>query len=226
MKAWTTVLALGLCIAPACGDADLGVDDATSQVEIAVAPLSLDGVDDATYTLRVLNGDDTLVWERVVSSGQFGDGAGSVSYIGPCDADPDAADNTIQVVLNEIVADGTPLVDGVDFVNPAPAAAPLEREFTCVENGDVAVTFEITFARSAKQGFFDVAVELVDVYCSAKLDCTNNETGQPLKLLFNDGVRDDTAVLALACTGGQGADTWLYMSDINLSNGSKIGMRI
>ncbi|TNF38080.1 MAG: hypothetical protein EP329_01460 [Deltaproteobacteria bacterium] len=198
----------------ACGTS---ADAPGPQVAIQVAPLSLDGISDATYTLTVLNGNGETVWSRQVTSTAYGDGAGSVSYVGPCDAD--LPENTVQVVLDSLTGPGGPLTEGVDYQNPAPSTAPLERTVTCVQGQDVPVTFDIAFARAAQQGFFDVAVQFEDLFCSAKFDC-QDEGGQPLTLLHDaSGTRSDTAVLAFACTGGAGADTHLYLSDLSLDCG-------
>ncbi|TNF32061.1 MAG: hypothetical protein EP329_11280 [Deltaproteobacteria bacterium] len=205
---------MGLCAcAGAPGDVPGG------RLAIDVAPLSLTGLADATYTLRVVNGLDQEVWVKTVTSTQHGDGAGAVSYVGPCDADPAAQPNRIELVVDGIADASGALTEGVDWANPAPTGAPLVLEATCDPDRDVAVDFDIAIARAARQGFFDVAVELVDVFCSAKLDC-QNDSGQPLQLLHNaDGQRDTTAVLALACTGGPGSTTELYMSDIVVTCG-------
>ena len=195
-------------------------EHAGRRVAVEVAPLSLTGISDATYTLTVLNDDDDVVWSRQLTSIAYGDGAGSVSYVGPCDAE--ANPNTVQLVVDELRdADGA-LTAGVDYMNPAPSGAPLTLDAVCSEGGDVAVAFEISFARAARQGFFDVAVELDDVFCSAKLDCEDGE-GQPLRLLHDaDGVRSPTAVFAFACTGGAGADTHLYLSDLRVDCGGDV----
>ncbi|PKN56828.1 MAG: hypothetical protein CVU56_13995 [Deltaproteobacteria bacterium HGW-Deltaproteobacteria-14] len=201
------------CVAPAVGD------DGGARVAIDVAPLTLDDISNATYTLTVLNGAGALVWSRQVTSSAYGDGGGSVSYVGPCDADPDASSNKVQVVLDKLTGPSGDLVSGVDYINPAPAGAALEKTVVCQPNQDAAVTFDITFARAAQQGFFDVAVQFEDIFCSAKLDCQDDQ-GQPIKLLFDDGgQRAATAIFAFACTGGAGADTWLYLSDLSLDCG-------
>ena len=73
-------------------------------------------------------------------------------------------------------------------------------------------------ARAANQGFFDVAVEFDDIFCSAKLDCLDSQGG-PLKLLFDPdtGARGQTVVVAWACTAGIGAETWLYEDNLVVS---------
>lgn len=59
-------------------------------IAIDVAPLSLAGVIGAAYTLTVTNGVDEVVWTRPVTSGQHGDGAGSISYVGTRSAEDPA----------------------------------------------------------------------------------------------------------------------------------------
>lgn len=201
----------------AAGCASSASDPAGPSLAIAVAPLNLQGVTDAVYEVRVVNGDGQEVWHRTLSSTGFGDGSGSLSYVGTCDAA--ASPNKVELVLSDLVTPGGSLVAGVDYINPAPAGAPLVKAVDCVADQDAAVTFDITFARAAQQGFFDVAVTLDDLFCSAKLDC-QDEAGDPLLLLHDStGARSDTAVMAFACTGGDGSDTHLYLSDVDLTCG-------
>ncbi len=87
----------------------------------------------------------------------------------------------------------------------------------CRENADVPVVFNLTLLRAAKQGFFDVAVNFRDVFCSAKVDCL------PEFLHSANGDRDATVVMAFACTSGSASDgataepTWLYLSAVTLT---------
>ena len=182
------------------------------EVAISVAPLNLDGVGNARYTVTVLNGVDEVVWSRVIEADQFGDGAGSVSYVGPCDAD--ASDNTVQLVVEALYDSQGGLIPASTWTNPT-ASGPLSKDFTCLADRDVAVGFDLTLARAAQQGFFDVAVELDDVFCSAKLDCgATTDVADDLLLLHDGGVRSTTAVLGLACTAGPSSDTYLYLNSV------------
>jgi hypothetical protein len=181
-------------------------------VAISVAPLSLPGVSDATYTLTVTNDGGDVVMTRSLTSSAYGAGDGSISYVAPCDADDN--DNTVSLELLELRGPGGALIDPATWRNPG----ELSRDFTCVEGADVAVTFDLTIARAATQGFFDVAVVFDDIFCSAKLDCVD-EDDQPLLLLHDgDDGRARTAVVALACTGGPGAvATTLYRSALTVT---------
>jgi len=179
----------------------------TGRVAVAVAPLSLPGIVDADYTLTVDNGSET-VWTRDLSSSGYGDGAGSLSYVGTCDAD--AGTNTVTLTLTAL-HDASGEVPTGEYMHPT----PISRDVACVANADVAVDFELTVARRANQGFFDVAVEFEDVFCSAKLDCEAPD-GSDLELLHDDtGARELTMVMAFACTGRAtaGGSTYLYMDD-------------
>jgi hypothetical protein len=182
-------------------------------VAIAVAPLDLPGVTNASWRLTVSTASDT-VWTRDVTSRAFGDGAGSLSYVGPCDADAGA--NTVTVELLGLFrgAAGDVPVDPASYHNPG----PLARTVTCLANSDVAVAFEVTLARAATQGFFDVAVTFDDIFCSAKLDC-QQESGAPITLLSDStGVRRPTVILGFACTADTAAqDTTLYLNAISLA---------
>ena len=186
-----------------------------TEVALTVAPLDLPGVTDAVYDLEVLNGADQIVFQRRISSTAYGNGDGSASYVGPCDADSN--DNTVALTLVELYADGV-LVSASDYKNPG----RLERDFTCLANQDVAVSFDITLIRPANQGFFDIAVTFDNIFCSAKLDCKGSD-GQPIKLLHTPtGGRGTTLVLGFACTTGNTADiTTLYRDNITLTCGAQ-----
>ncbi|HRE88285.1 MAG TPA: fibrinogen-like YCDxxxxGGGW domain-containing protein [Myxococcota bacterium] len=193
----------------ACAEAD-GDGGPFGRVSVEVSPLALTGITGATYTVTVANTAGP-VWSRTVTSGQYGDGQGALSYVGPCDATAELADHTIALELVELRDGGGPLIDGVDFTNPAPVGDPLVATARCLPNADAPVVFDLVIARSASQGFFDVAVEFDDIFCSAKLDCERSP-GVPLELLTDAlGVRALTAVVGFTCTAGDDADTWLWM---------------
>jgi len=164
------------------------------RLAVSVAPLSLPSVTEARYRLT---------------------GAGAVSWVGPCDAA--ASPNTVALELLELRDAAGPLVSPGDFANPAPEGDALTRSVPCVANQDAPVTFNLTLARAARQGFFDVAVSFSDLFCSAKLDCLDD--GDELTLLHHPqtGERALTAVLALACTGGTDADTHLALGDLAIT---------
>ena len=200
-----TSLSLAACAS------DVPVESAGPTIAIAVAPLGLAGIRDADYTITVTNGPGgggDVVWTRDVSSAAYGDGAGSLSVVGPCDASTGV--NTVELELTALYDDVGALAADA-FMNPT----PVSLEANCVPNGDVAVTFDLTLARNAQQGFFDVAVSFGDVFCSAKLDCVNDETGGDLELLFDPTThaRDLTAVFGFACTGSLTGSTFLYLDD-------------
>jgi hypothetical protein len=177
------------------------------------------------------------VWQKTpVTSGDYGNlGGGDITYIGPCDANtPGGASNWnyVALVLNQIqvpnnqgslgtnkeflddqftaLTTATPAGDGdADFENPCPSAKPCVLKFQCKENQDVGVSFNLTVMRDANQGFFDIAVNFEDVFCSAKLDTcypdpdnAGPKSAEAIKLLFGSNGRDETAVAALACTVG------------------------
>ena len=206
---------------------------------VDVAALNLVGVGDVVWDLEVRNGAGTpqVVWQRRVSSSGYGDGAGSASYVGTCDAD--ANPNVVRVwvvgVYSAAVSDpgvfnsGSTADDGevvgvpTAFQNPT-TAGPLEKSVTCTADSDVAVAFDVALMRPAQQGFFDIAVNFNNIFCSAKFDCCDDknssgscEAGEDLTLLFTaGGARGRTMVLGLACTAGTaGTDaTTLYMDPL------------
>jgi len=199
--------------------------------KVAVAPLTLDGVTDTCYRVTVTNGPDRtgdIVWQEDLCADQFGDGVGSLAYVGPCDADV-TTDNSVTLELLDLKSGTTPTpIDDDEYANPCGEIAdwagdrttlasgedqygPCTQNRACVENADVLVEFNVTVMRRAHQGFFDIAVEFDDIFCSAKLDCKD-------ELLHNaQGVRDATAVVAFACTAGENEETYLHVSDMFLT---------
>jgi hypothetical protein len=187
-----------------------------SQVAIEVAPLDLPGITAADYVVTVRSSNTEVVWSRSLSSGRYGDGGGSLSYVGPCDAD--RSPNTVELALASLSDGDGALVAGVDFANPAPTGDPLRITVDCTANTDTPVRFELTVVRAAAQGFFDTAISFSDLFCSAKLDC-EGAPGVPLELLTDPitGARSQTAVLGFACTAGAGQDTWLHMDTVEIA---------
>ena len=210
--------ALAACVAPNAPEGPA--------LSVVVAPLDLQGVTNATYTLTVKNESGAQVWTRTVDADRYGDGVGAVSYVGPCDADDDpsgdgVANNGVELELVGLDGSAGALVAGLDFANPAPVGSPVSRTVACREGEDTPVSFELAVVQRAQQGFFDVAVTFSNIFCSAKLDCVKDDgpdagsDPDPLELLFNaSGQRDRTVVMALACTSGPGTDTHLYMNDV------------
>ncbi|TNF32176.1 MAG: hypothetical protein EP329_11040 [Deltaproteobacteria bacterium] len=224
---WIYLVAVSGLIA-ACADGASG--DATRDfdgpgVAIDVAALNLQGVGDVVWDIEVENGATTpsVVWQRRLTSSGYGDGAGSASYVGPCDADPAANPNTVKVWVVGVYDGAVSTADAgtfntthdgvtgtaIAFQNPTSAASPLTQTVVCQENRDVAVQFDVALMRPAQQGFFDIAVNFNDIFCSAKLDCcadTNAngcEAGEDIQLLFDaTGARARTIVLGFACTAG------------------------
>jgi hypothetical protein len=180
----------------ACADQSSGPTGPQGNLNLSVAPLSLPGIDDADYAIVVENGAGDIVWqEEALTSNQYGDGAGSLTYIGACDADEPL--HTVSLTTKTLTdSDGTELFAAGEAVNPCPAASPCQLTATCAENEDVFVEFNLAIMRDANQGFFDIAVNFQDIFCSAKVDCQD-------ALLHNAaGVRAPTAVIGFACTSG------------------------
>jgi len=207
---------LGVVLAGASWSCAAAPEEATGSVAVEVAPLTLPGVTNVRYTITVKAGAET-VWTRALDSAAYGSGDGDLSYVGTCDAS--LATNTVELSLDAIEVGAATLTPGVDYANPAPAGDPATLDVPCEADRDTAVTFDLTVARAATQGFFDVAVQFDDIFCSAKLDCQTDTPGgpAPLELLVNPhtGQRDLTAILALACTAGPDAPaTHLHMSDL------------
>ncbi|MFO0746683.1 MAG: hypothetical protein U1F43_13580 [Myxococcota bacterium] len=213
------------CLAwAACSEPQVATP-AGSRVAIAVAPLQLDGVKNATYTLQVTNAaGDTVFRVEGLEADRYGDGASSLAYVGTCDTSGSGM-NRVDLVLEALYAsDGTgDPIDPASYVNPCGHHAAddpdgdvnwdgfaCSRTVLCRENADAPVDFDLVIARDAKQGFFDVAIDFQDIFCSAKLDCVPALLNDPT----HDGARGPTAVVAFACTAGPGQATTLYMDDV------------
>ncbi len=227
-------------------------------IQVSIAPLTLDSLADACYSFSIVNGMNQLVVARgpqspaatasdntanSVCASRFGNTAGGdISYVAPCDAD--APDHTVTLWVDALCSTASGNATGwgttgtqyqrgngicaqiQNYVNPCPAGCALN--VTCQENADTPVTFNFTIMGQADQGFFDVAVNFDDVFCSAKLD-TCNTAGDAVLLVFDDdGNRMDTVVLAVACTAGSGdVDTHLTHTELQVGcddgAGSTIG---
>ncbi len=233
------IVALALLVG--CAQDSSGPSGVGRQLDIRVAPLSLPGVVDACYGLEVLNEALSPVWSQPsVCADQYGDLKSDITYIGTCDAsDPNVdgvAEATVVLTIAGLYGPDTALdVDTApdlltDYRDPC--AAPYSPggcriKTRCRENADVQVEFNLTVMREANQGFFDIAVNFEDIFCSAKVDCaypaTNTTPAQPIELVFDPatGKRVQTVVWALACTDGDpagelAASTHLYMDDVVL----------
>ncbi len=188
------------------------------QLEIAARPLTLPGITDACYDLSATNGLGDPIWTKPnVCANQYGDGEGAITYIGTCDASSvTAAATTVTLVLKSLyTGDPAVAVATTEYANPCPSSAPCQQTVTCIENADVPVTFNIAIMRDAEQGFFDIAVNFDDIFCSAKFDCTDDD------LLFNPFLspsrRDNTAVLGFACSAGEAESTFMHMTDVAIT---------
>ncbi|MFT7578735.1 MAG: hypothetical protein ACI9MR_000393 [Myxococcota bacterium] len=212
------------CVLAAC--AGEPSSSSPNGIAITVAPLgaALDGITDACYRLTVRDGADNIVWQRAdICSSQFGNNQSAITYVGTCDAADGVRFHSVRLELEDLYTEPDTVLDRDTYQNPCGhtengnvGSPPCELpDIECLANQDVPVKFNITVLRDASQGFFDIAVNFDDVFCSSKLDTCDGDT--PIELLFNpeDGERGQTAVLALACTAGPGTDdTILHMNPI------------
>jgi len=108
-----------------------------------------------------------------VCSGQFGDGRGGISYVGPCDAQARNDQNVVEIELVDLYT-GDPAVAlaSDEYRNPCPVGGgQCKLSVACEENADAAVVSNLTVMRDAIQCFFDIAVNFEGIFCSAKVDC-------------------------------------------------------
>ena len=185
-----------------------------------------------------------VVWRKDhVCSQQYGDGGGALTYVGTCDA-TDAvggdgiATNTVTLAIEHLYDtmhpwNGVPDAPGatawqnpcVDDPNTPDTLEGCARPVVCAANADTPVDFDLTIARAAQQGFFDVAISFDDIFCSAKVDCAY-ASGDPIDLVFDPatGTRVQSVFWAFACTdgdpgGGDAVATHLYLDDVVLRCG-------
>ena len=219
------LIALAGVAAGACSDKAFDPDVGPG-ITIEVAALELPGVSDACYNLSVTNALGQPVWSRsTICASSYGAGA-DISYVAPCDATPGiggaTATNTVTLTIASLSGPQGAITDYVD-----PCAAPhnplgCQLPVVCRENADAPVTFNLTLMRRANQGFFDVAVNFDDIFCSAKVDCEDAD-GDALQLVHDpaSAQRVDSVVLGFACTSGgsqssPATSTHLYRNPIEV----------
>lgn len=207
-------MVLSLTLAACAGGDGATPGDTGTGLAIEVAPLSLPDVGDAEYTIVVATASGE-VWRKTVTSRRYGDGGGAISYVGPCDGAGGA--HTVTLTVDKLYGGAEGTTELSDWVDPGPL---VKSGVVCAPNADTPVSFEITLLRSAQQGFFDIAVDLADLFCSAKVDC-EYDGGVPIQLLHDPdgGGRGPTMVVAVACTAGPNevAATALQLSALKLS---------
>ena len=128
------MMAFGACADSAVPPDDFGYEG--TGIAVAVAPLDLEGVNDACYSFEVKNGLDQRVVARgsaqdpggtgvsgqngdggpsglsgreanPLCSSRFGDGGGAISYVAPCDASPGSEDHTVTLWVNAVCQSGS-----------------------------------------------------------------------------------------------------------------------
>ena len=191
---WGALGALSASVISGCADGAAPADE--RGLELVVAPLALEGIDYACYDVLVENagaaykqvggGNDVVVLgdptatgggaaSGAICSNRYGNGGGGdITYIATCDASAHADTVPGGTVQNKVTlwVDGL-YRGGVDistdpsqaWQNPCPTGCAVD--FDCVENRDTRVEFNFTIMRNANQGFFDIAVNFTDVFCSA-----------------------------------------------------------
>lgn len=220
-------------------------DEPGQRFNIQVAPLD-GGISDACYRVEVFATDSpaafnddpaagNLVWgEDSLCSGTYGVN-GELRYTGICrdyEEDTDGSRNAVRLTINSLTAGTTDLL-ATGFINPCPAAGLNEDNgciivADCKTNVDTQVEFDLTVMRQAAYGFFDVAVRFNEIFCAAKVDCTedDDDTATLQFLQKPNGTDGDTVILGFACFGGADAETgepnplFVYLDDITIACGS------
>ena len=231
-------LRLVLGVLGACAEGEGTPPDSGPRVTVEVAALGLDEVGDVVWDLEVVNGKTPVpdvVWRQRITASRYGDGRGSATYVGPCDASTGVAQNTVRLWVvglydapvkspGAFASGGAAGVVGSSLPFQSPTLTqPLTQTVPCAPNADSPVVFDMTLMRPAEQGFFDIAVNFNDIFCSAKFDCCVEDAlgacGPDLELLHDGtGERATTFVLGFACTAGPGTDveTELYLDAVEL----------
>ena len=208
-------LALGVALAGCAGAASPGTSG--PNLALTVQALAFAEVGDIAYHVSV----ETplgLVWEADLRASRYGDGR-SLSYVGPCDASPEAQPHTIALRVDALYDAEGALISADAWANPS-VPAPLELTATCQADADVPVAFDLTLMRRAAQGFFDIAVSFDDIFCSAKLDCEEDDGGPVFLVHGADGKRAPSVVLALSCVDPGSTDLRLYFTDVTVDCGA------
>ncbi|MCB9734178.1 MAG: hypothetical protein H6745_16395 [Deltaproteobacteria bacterium] len=208
------VLGLAACSeggAPAPAPASEG------RLALGVQALTFPDVGDVAYHVAVRSALGP-VWEADLRASRYGDGQ-SLSYVGPCDGSPAAQPHTVALRVDALYDAGGGALPASDWANPT-AAGAIEVPAVCAPGEDVPVSFDLTLMRRASQGFFDIAVSFGEIFCSAKLDCEEDDHG-PILLVHDpaSGARVPTVVMALACVDPGATDLRLYLSDVALDCG-------
>jgi hypothetical protein len=205
-------LASGVALTGCVGGAPPGTSG--SNLALAVQALAFAEVGDIAYHVSV---ESPLgpVWEADLLASRYGDGT-SLSYVGPCDASPEAQPQTIALRVDALYDTQGALISSDAWAKPS----TLELTAVCQADTDVPVAFELTLMRRAAQGFFDIAVSFDDIFCSAKLDCEEDDGGPIFLVHGADGERAPSVVLALSCVDPGSTDLRLYLTDVAVDCGA------
>ncbi len=244
------------CLALAAGSACLGsAEPSGPKLSVDIAALTLTGPDNICYDLLVENATGP-VWSKgnplltllgadqtggivngaadtdTICSTRYGNSdGGDVTYIGTCDATSDSdlgreeVQNRVTLWVDGIYKSGADLGDWQD-----PCEDGCSLSVDCNENEDSLVEFNLTLMRQANQGFFDIAVNFEDIFCSAKFDTCYPDgddadtADDPIRLIHGaDATRDWTGVFGFACTAGlDAATTNLMYGQIQVTCGSDV----
>jgi len=188
-------------------------EETGSKVAIEVRSVAPDGIGDAIWDVELR---DAPGWRERITSSRFGDGDGGFRFTGDC-----TAGDVVEVRANLVGVYTSAVPEGSVGVPGGPPAAslietghdiaigPLVREVPCDLEETAEVWFDVVLTREAAQGFFDIAMSVGDLFCSARFDCCQDDDGdgicqgdETIRLLFDEGgARAPTVVLGFACTG-------------------------
>jgi hypothetical protein len=200
-----SIAALSVLVASSCSS-----PAKSGNVAISVAPLSLSDIGNACYDIQVQNVAGDTLWTKTVCADEYGDSIGDITYVGTCDAQASKNPNSVSVTLVDLFDRSNAAVAKTEYTNPCPPGAACKQAFTCKENTDVPVEFNLTVLANSDDGFVDLSVNLDVVSCSAKLDCpAGYELHEP-----QSGQASGAAVLALTCMAPVANDLRLYMTDL------------
>jgi len=212
------------------------------RVVVQISALGQPAIADAVWDLEVSSGGD-VVWQQRLTSSGYGDAGGSASFAGACVPGTDTVRLWLVGAYSDTVSadaaggfnDAVAATSDPAYMNPtwsdvdddgvrsaADVSVPLELTFDCLDGADVFVQFDVVLLKPAQQGFFDIAVDIAGVFCSAKFDCCADDDGdgvcsgdETIRLLYDaDSLRGPTVVLAFACTSGGEVTPELLLDDI------------
>lgn len=214
MKKLALIAASSVLAFAACAESG---SEPTSGVEIAVSPLTFDAITDGCWTLSVFNNEGGTVWtDSDICSTDYGDGAGSISFVTTCDATDN--DNTVEIILQDLFEGGAWDDSGTCSDNSAACTA---ADLSACADPDTATCSGAATALSDVSDYYNPCDGPGD--CQLDFFCQENED---VRVEFNITImrnarqgffdvavnfEDIFCAAKIDCTYDDPADTWINL---------------